>query len=304
MFVSDVPKLMKEWDLSHNFTLGFNPAKMKVHSNIKVWWRCAKGHEWFGSIDKRMKGQNCPYCSRRRVLKGDNDLLTTHPEVATEWDYETNAPLKPDEVTAISIKRVSWICARCGHRWETRIRDRALKGTGCAKCSVRLMSDKRIQTFVRKNGSLSITNPTLLQEWDYTKNTISPDAITAHSNKKVWWKCEKCGYEWQATIANRSIGGGCPCCSHKRLVIGKNDLATTHPQLAEEWHPTKNGSLTPRDVVSGQSRKVWWLCPRGHSYMATLNHRTSKNGTCCPVCNSGRQTSFREQAFYYYLHQV
>ena len=81
-------------------------------------------------------------------------------------------------------------------------------------------------------------------------------------------------------------------------------MATTHPQIAKEWHPTKNGTLTPNDVTYGYGKKVWWLCPYGHEYQATVNKRTSGSGTNCPVCNSGRQTSFAEQAFYYYIKKL
>ena len=143
----------------------------------------------------------------------------------------------------------------------------------------------------------------LLQEWDYEKNNnVTPKDITSASNKKVLWNCQKCGYVWQAKISNRAIlGRGCPCCANKTVVPGINDLATTHPEIAKEWHPTKNGDLTPQKVTHGSGRKVWWLCPEGHEYKATILHRTQGNGTNCPTCNSGRQTSFAEQAVYYYV---
>ena len=41
----------------------------------------------------------------------------------------------------------------------------------------------------------------------------------------------------------------------------------------------------------------------GHSYLASLNKRTSDR-TGCPICNAGRQTSFREQAFYFYIQKI
>ena len=164
--------------------------------------------------------------------------------------------------------------------------------------------DKRAATFIRKNGSLADKRPDLVIDWDHKKNTYGPHELTAGSNKKVWWKCHKCGHEWEAKVCNRNHGRGCPCCAHKCLVPGKNDLATTHPQLAKEWHPTKNGDLKPQDVMYGQARKVWWICPQGHAYQASLNHRSGNHGTACSVCNRGRRTSFREQAFYYYLKQI
>ena len=132
MFVFENIDLMREWDFEKNSALGLDPKKLKTRSNKKVWWRCSSGHSWQATVDNRTMGRNCPYCSKREVLKGDNDLQTTHPDLAREWDYEANKPLRPDEVTAISIRRVGWICANCGHKWITRIRYRTLKGTGCA----------------------------------------------------------------------------------------------------------------------------------------------------------------------------
>lgn len=304
MFVSEIPELMKEWNWERNSKLGLVPSRLKMRSNKMAWWKCVHGHEWNATIDRRTMGRTCPYCSKRKVLKGDNDLQTTHLHLAREWDYEVNAPLRPDAVTAISIKRVAWVCAKCGHKWMTRIRDRTLKGTGCDRCASKVRASKRIVTFVNNRKSLAETSPELLKDWNAQRNTIQPSEITSHSNRKIWWKCHICGYEWETKICNRSNGRGCPCCSHKKLVVGKNDLATTHPALAREWHPTQNGALTPQDVMYGQAHKVWWLCPMGHSYQATLNHRSNGNGTNCPICTDGRQTSFREQAFYFYLKQI
>ena len=61
---------------------------------------------------------------------------------------------------------------------------------------------------------------------------------------------------WQAVISSRATGKNCPYCTGRRPVPGQNDLLTTHPQLASQWHPTKNGKLTPRDVSKCSGRKV------------------------------------------------
>ena len=150
-----------------------------------------------------------------------------------------------------------------------------------------------------------LDNDNLMSEWNWEKNNelgLFPDKLAHKSGKKVWWKCNICGYEWEAKILNRANGRGCPLCANQVIVQGKNDLATTHPQLAAEWHPVKNGELTPNKVTYGMGKKVWWLCPIGHEYPATVNKRSS--GTNCPICNAGRQTSFAEQAFYYYIKKL
>lgn len=154
----------------------------------------------------------------------------------------------------------------------------------------------------KKNNSLSAHNPELLSEWDYEKNNISPDEITYGSHTKVWWKCKN-GHSWFISVNHRaSKGRGCPyCCANPMLLRGENDLATIYPDIAKQWHHTKNGDLSPSDVTSKSSKKVWWICEKGHEWKTMVNHRA--NGSGCPKCAKGRQTSFPEQAIYYYVKQ-
>ena len=86
----------------------------------------------------------------------------------------------------------------------------------------------------------------LLVQWDSAKNKeISPLSVSSFSNRKVWWICEK-GHEYEMIIAARTNRHcACPYCCGKRLLVGFNDLATVKPQLAKEWNPSLNGSLTP-----------------------------------------------------------
>ena len=64
---------------------------------------------------------------------------------------------------------------------------------------------------------------------------------------------------------------------------------SSYPHLVKEWHPTKNGELTPNNLTHGSNKKVWWLCSKGHSYDSIICNRTSKNPTGCPYC-SGNKT--------------
>ena len=301
IYISELPNLMSEWDWDKNTAEGLSPERLQHKSNKKAHWVCEKGHKWICSIDNRTSGQNCPYCSNRRVLIGFNDFQTLFPEIAKEWDYENNSELKPNQFVSGSTKKVGWICSQCGNRWETSIQARVQRGTGCPKCSRVKQSLSRRSTILERNGG--ITDQLLLQEWNYERNgDLTPQSVTRGSNQTVWWKCSKCSEEWQAKIGNRAIlGRGCPYCSNQKIRVGKNDLATTHPQLAAEWDYEKNDK-TPQEVTYGSGKKVWWKCPLGHSYQASILHRTY--GTNCPKCNSGRQTSFAEQAFYFYIKKL
>ncbi len=65
------------------------------------------------------------------------------------------------------------------------------------------------------------------------------------------------------------------------------NLQVVNPDLAKEWHPTKNEDLNPEDVTSGSNKKVWWLCNEGHEWEAQINSRNSGRG--CPYCSGRRK---------------
>lgn len=79
-FASQRPDILNEWDIEKNGALA--PTDVAVRSNKKIWWKCALGHSWQESPDRRFKGQNCPFCSGKRVLAGFNDLKSQAPQLA------------------------------------------------------------------------------------------------------------------------------------------------------------------------------------------------------------------------------
>ena len=119
--------------------------------------------------------------------------------------------------------------------------------------------------------SLKDEYPELAKEWHPTKNgSLTPEQVTAGSGRVVWWmlsyddpKTDRhFNFEWEAAIRCRALRKhGCPYLSGKAVCTGFNDLATTHPKLTQEWHPTKNGDLTPEQVSAGSTKKVWWMLP-------------------------------------------
>jgi len=224
-------------------------------------------------------------------LKGKKNLTELNPLVVKNWHPSKNGNLTPNLFSKNSRYLAWWRCSECGREWQQEISGYR----GCIICN---------RKHRLSENCLAKKFPVIAKSWHPTKNgNLTPNDVFCTA-QKVWWKCNKCGYEWKARIDNRIHNRGCPCCANKKVVVGKNDLATTHPELAREWHPTKNGNLTPKDVTYGYGKKVWWQCPQGHDYQATVNHRTCDNGTNCPICHSGRQTSFAEQAFYFYIKKM
>jgi len=268
------PAVANGWNYEKNN--GLTPADVTPNSNKKVWWTCSKGHEWQASISDRNSGRGCPYCAGKKVLKNYNDLQTANSTLAKDWNYEKNNGLTPADVTPNSHKKVWWKCSK-GHEWQAIIVNRN-KGNGCPYCAGQMV--------IKGENDLRTVNPALANEWNFEKNNgLTPMDVLPNSNKKVWWKCRK-GHEWQAPINGRNAGRGCPYCSGRNVIKGKNDLQTINPTLAKDWNYEKNNGLTPADVMPNSDKKVWWICDKGHEWQAIIGNRNKGNG--CPYC-SGRK---------------
>lgn len=132
---------------------------------------------------------------------------------------------------------------------------------------------------------LSEGRPDLVPEWDSELNgELQPRDVTCGSKKVVHWRCLKCGHSYSRAVIYRARKGrGCPRCTGEKA-RADNMLATRKPALALEWHPDRNGDLTPADVTSGSHRKVWWVCSTcSHERQPTIDKRAG-SGTGCPVC--------------------
>lgn len=282
------PELCKYWDYKKNGEK--TPENVGIGSKYNAYWLCSNGHSYRRIVNKFIKNHTCPICNKT-VASQEYSLAHDFPEIAKEWHPTKNDSLSPQDVCPGSNKKVWWVCPK-GHEYSAMIIKRTKRGQGCPYCS----NTKVLAGF----NDLATTNPEVLTFWDYEKNVdIKPEIVLAGSDKKVWWKCEK-GHSFPMRIAAKTSGSGCPICSHQKVSEG-TCLATVNPEIAKEWHPTKNGELTPYDVLPSSHRKVWWLCPYGHEYK-TFIYARQKSG--CPTCNSEKRTSFPEQAILYYLGKM
>lgn len=106
------------------------------------------------------------------------------------------------------------------------------------------------------------------------------------ANKNLQWKClkEECSETFDMTWGNLSFGQGCPYCAGQKVGLS-NCLATKNPELAREWHPIKNGDLTPYDVTLGSGQDIWWKCKDNskHEWHSRISKRIQSKG--CPHCN-------------------
>ena len=354
-----------------------------------------------------------------KLVKGKNDFeswcLTNNPNILKEYDFEKNN-IKPFEVAKGSHRLLFFKCSECGTNFSRQPHYFQKNGfNGCPKCWIRRRGESRRKTATKKNNFL-LTYPGLAEEWS-NKNLINSSDVSFNNNKKFWWKCSRCGNEWEASISNRIKGTGCPKCKSifhtsfpeqaifyyvkkyfhdainsdkhlgleldvyipsrkvaieydgemwhqdkekdekKNLLCYKNNillirvrerncwfwpeneflrlipcesgnqteitksivqilnilgiydvdvnierdrniilsnyldsrednsLLSKFPEIAKEWHPTKNLPLTPNKIDYGSGLDVFWICSKcGYEFSMTVNSRTCK-GSGCPACS-------------------
>jgi glutaredoxin len=213
------------------------------------------------------------------------------PELLAEWHPIKNDGVNPFMVKAKqSRKKYWWFKKECGHEWQTEAINRFPGGKKCAVCNGNIL--------IPEVNSLQAKYPEKAKLWHPTKNNTTPDKIGYRSNKKVNWICSK-GHEWDTTVDATTLQNkGCPYCGdndtgRKSRVCLDNCLATTHPEIAKEWHKEKNGSLTPYDVIAGSHSKAWWQCPKyeNHVWDAVIKNRTI-NLSGCRFCNPSKNQDF------------
>ena len=241
---------------------GWDPSLFTFGSELTKSWHCNNNHSWDATISSRVRGSSCPFCSGKVVLVGFNDLKTTHPSLAAEahgWD--------PTTLTAKSKKKRAWEC-QYGHVWDAEVRSRSVIGASCPFCDGR-----RAIPGVNDLGTLHPLVAAQAHNWD-------PSVINPNSHKKLEFICVV-GHVCLQEVRRRVEATGCPVCQNDRVLVGYNDLATTHPELAAEAH-----GWDPTTVTAGTHKKLKWKCSLEHTWTTGLINRT-KDGTGCPSC-SGR----------------
>jgi very-short-patch-repair endonuclease len=297
------PEIAKQWHPTKNGDLRAENFK-KSNSKDTIWWLCNKPsvcgclHEWQSTIKNRTKrGNGCPFCSPNRLkVCVHTSIVGTHPEIAKQWHPTKNGDLKAENFPSGSGKEIWWLCDEtfdcgCLHEYPARIDHRIGSKSGCSICSHRILCCNQ--------QSILITHPEIAKQWHPTKNgKLTPDNFREKSSSdEIWWICDKkcaygCLHEWQTTIANRTSGCGCPyCCIPRKQLCEHDSIKYTHPKIAEQWHPTKNGELKPEQFSFGSHEEnTWWLCDKtcdygcNHEYQSTISNRC--NGHGCPFCEN------------------
>ena len=116
------------------------------------------------------------------------------------------------------------------------------KGGMCPVCAERAV--------LQGYNDLGTTDPHLLSEWDYEKNSKwTPSNVSRNSMKVVWWKCGA-GHSYRAKITDRTIEQkGCPQC--------EAEFQQALPQmLIMMYLPQKGSCAEEAEKHSGQCVKA------------------------------------------------
>lgn len=260
------PDIAREYCLERN---QLPLEKISYGSSRRVWWHCSGcGHYWQTAVSNRTQlNSGCPACRSGKLLD-----LRDYPEAMACFSKTKNKGLDPRKLPPRA--KVWWVCKRgLDHTWQGMFKEKS-RGF-CPYC-------KGNKPSTANNLGLL---PKLAKQLHPTKNKgVKAKDLPMNCYKMVWWKCrEGPDHEWTARVNERVyFNSGCPFCRNHRLSV-TNNLATLSPQLAKEWHPSKNGRLKPADVVAYTTKPFWFLCQEGHSYQKPL-HLRLRYGSGCPQC--------------------
>jgi hypothetical protein len=184
--------------------------------DVSLVWACENNHTWERSFPEELKSKGCGKCGGKELWEGHNDLLSQHPELATEIAYDLNANLEgfvqvsPEKLHKNSGLDSWWRCAKHGHTWKTKAEKRTRGETGCPFCS-----DRRVWPGF---NDLWTKRPDLVDEIDFDKHPgLDPKKLLWVSHDEINWRCAE-EHRWPARLHLRSSNSnrkptGCPSCA-------------------------------------------------------------------------------------------
>ena len=245
-------------------------------SSHRVWWKCAKNHPFIATpANRTLTGAGCGVCLNRTLISGVNDFATLHPFMALQLQRPSMSSKRANQLSADDTKMRDWVCPD-GHPFRSTIKKRVSTRGTCPECQK-----------VRRRTSpknFAHTHPDKARTWLPELNEgRRPDEYTKGSKLDVIWWCENGQHPFEMRLEARSRGCGCPYCAGRRILAGFNDFATTHPDLAVDWHPYLNWKQ-PTEVMAGSIDKFYWKCRHGDiTHQSIPKRRLSGGCVDCPV---------------------
>lgn len=138
----------------------------------------------------------------------------------------------------------------------------------------------------RPTPSILESHPDKIKYWSFDLNESSPSEYNYGSSEIVWWICPADPkHQWSQSVRRFCARKtDCMFCSRRPVQLAFQ-LSNRFPDIAKEWHKTRNNYLTPENVSYHSTRSVWWQCPAKakHQWCSAVDHRT-KGDEGCPYC--------------------
>ena len=271
-YLSSYPDLVKEWHPTKNGILAPNEETSK--SDKKVWWLCSNGHSHQSVIKNRTLNKSlCPQCSNQssepeiRIL---SEMKSLFDEVFSRY--------KVDGVEIdIYIPKFNLGIEYDGKYWHKE--------------------NKKLD--IEKNKFLLSHGINLIRVREYPLKSLSPSDIILNFKsslekkhldeivKKIYpfvnhnIKERINSYSKETSFVNDELFKTYR--SYFPSPFPEKSLLSTHPSIAMQWDYDKNYPLRPENFSFGSSKKMWWICPYGHSYESTITRKTTYKNLC-PYC--------------------
>lgn len=260
------PQPAKEWSDSNEGS----PHDFVSGSNTSVEWKCSNGHAWIAPIASRSKGAGCRKCFYQKAKEDDlwsNRGVKLLKDERPDLFHEVVNKKKNDLISFSSHEKIDWTC-HLGHLYKLAPNVR-VGGRGCPYCAGR----KVLIGF----NDIASKLPNLVDQ------LVKPSdgELAFWIREPVEWRhTAENGIEhiWSMTAQSRFVGGSCTVCSSRTIMVGVNDVATTHPKIAAQWAPSN--TIKPTEVTRGNNARIDFICPKSHEWSAAVKDATSGKASC------------------------
>ncbi len=266
------PLIAKQWHPTKNKKL--SPKDVTSGSDIKVWWLCQRGHEWKATVANRTHKRDCPYCHSQT----SSIELRVYTEIKHIFKDTKHRVKIAGYECDIYIPSVKFAIEVDGAYWHKN------KYLSDNQKSVHFRNNGIILLRLRENGLEKISECDLVFSEQQITISLIKEVLNVLSQKSniisrdIHERIKR--YMKRTIFANEK--------EYADLLYMLPDplpgysLADTHKNIAKQWHPTKNGSLTPENVSRGSHKKIWWVCKNGHEWQTLVSNRVKGKG--CPYC--------------------
>ncbi len=201
-------------------------------SNLKLKFKCKKGHVWKASSANIKKGTWCRKCyilNQRLTIKDMVELAKKRHWKCLSTNYHD------------ANSNLLWECS-FGHRWEAKPANITGNNSGCPHCAGQVLTIEDMHDFARRNKGKCISSRYV------------------NSKSKLKWECQY-GHRFEMIPNGVQQGRWCTVCAHK-IPITIKDMRN----LARD---RKGTCLSSK--YGGDAKKLRWRCKQGHLFWMTPN---------------------------------